>query len=96
MSLYQMQQCLFDYLRALENAAEGAPRPDLSVEGYDLTEEEREALVNGDVGAFYAAGTHPVIINGYCRAMGYKRADYRSLLEAANNEPRRKTRWQTS
>ena len=96
MSLYQMQQCLFDYLRAMENAAEGAPRPELSVEGYDLTEEERAALVKGDVAAFYAAGTHPVIINGYCRAMGYKRADYRSLLEAANNEPKRKTRWQTS
>ena len=52
-----MQQCLFDYLRAMENAAEGAPRPELSVEGYDLTEEERAALVKGDVAAFYAAGT---------------------------------------
>ena len=96
MSLYQMQQCLFDYLRAMENAAEGAPRPELSVEGYDLTEEEREALVNGDIAAIYAAGTHPVIINGYCRAMGYKRADYRSLLEAVNPASKRKTRWQTS
>lgn len=96
MSLYQMQQCLFDYLRAMENAPEGAPRPKLSVEGYDLTEEERAALVNGDVAAFYAAGTHPVIINGYCRAMGYKRADYRSLLEAADSQTKRKTRWQTS
>ena len=37
----------------------------------------------------------PVIINGYCRAMGYKRADYRSLLTGAAAEPRR-TRWQTS
>ena len=96
MSLYQMQQCLFDYLRSMENAVEGAPRPELSVEGYDLTEEEREALVNGDVAAFYAAGTHPVIINGYCRAMGYKRADYRSLLEAVDSQTKRKTRWQTS
>ena len=96
MSLYQMQQCLFDYLRSMENAAEGAPRPELSVEGYDLEEEERAALVNGDVAAFYRAGTHPVIINGYCRAMGYKRADYRSLLEAVNTETNRKTRWQTS
>ena len=96
MSLYQMQQCLFDYLRAMENAVEGAPRPELSVEGYDLTEEERKALVNGDVGAFYAAGTHPVIINGYCRAMGYKRADYRPLLQVVNSETKRKTRWQTS
>ena len=96
MSLYQMQQCLFDYLRSMENAAEGTPRPELSVEGYDLTEEERTALVNGDVTAFYEAGTHPVIINGYCRAMGYKRADYRPLLARAANETKRKTRWQTS
>ena len=96
MSLYQMQQCLFDYLRSMENAAPEAPRPELSVEGYDLTEEERTALVNGDVAAFYKAGTHPVIINGYCRAMGYKRADYRSLLEPVDNETHRKTRWQTS
>ena len=64
-----------------------SPRPELSVEGYDLTEEERTALVNGDIAAFYAAGTHPVIINGYCRAMGYKRADYRPLLEAVKHRP---------
>jgi hypothetical protein len=42
-------------------------------------------------------GIHPVIINGYCRAMGYRRADYRELLQnTLNNEPKRKTRWQTS
>jgi len=94
-SLFQVQQCLFDYLRALEDP-ETKEKPEIRLEGYDLTEEEREALRNGDVGALYAMGTHPVIINGYCRAMGYKRADYRPLLEkAANPEPRR-TRWQTS
>jgi hypothetical protein len=40
-------------------------------------------------------GVHPVIVNGYCRALGYKRADYRPLLEAAavKTEPR-KVRWQ--
>ena len=27
-------------------------------------------------------GVHPVIINGFCRALGYKRADYRPLLAA--------------
>ena len=42
-----MQKCLFDYLRAMENAAEGAPRPELSVEGYDLTEEERDGVGEG-------------------------------------------------
>ena len=96
MSLYEMQQCLFDYLRAMENAPADAPRPGLSVEGYDLTDGERDALVNSDIAALHVAGVHPVIINGYCRAMGYKRADYRPLFDTPNNAPQRKTRWQTS
>ena len=71
MSLYQVQQCLFDYLRALENAPADAPRPELSIEGYDLTTKSEPTLLsNGDIAAIYALGTHPVIINGYCRAMG--------------------------
>lgn len=94
MSLYQVQQCLFDYLRAMEDAPPG-PKPDISTDGYDLTDAERTALATGDVGTFYTMGVHPVMINGFCRAMGYKRADYRPLLAGAAPEPRR-TRWQTS
>jgi hypothetical protein len=94
MSLYQVQQCLFDYLRAIE-AAQSGPRPEIQLEGYELTDAERKALSSGDVGAFYTMGVHPVIINGYCRAMGYKRADYRPLLAGVAPRPRR-TRWQTS
>jgi hypothetical protein len=94
MSLYQVQQCLFDYLRALEDAPPG-PKPAIRTSGYELTEPEEIALTTGDVGAFYTMGVHPVMINGYCRAMGYKRADYRPLLAGAAAEPRR-TRWQTS
>ena len=93
MSLYEVQQCLFDYLRALEDAPPGS-KPDIATAGYELAEAERTALTNGDVGAFYTMGVHPVIINGYCRAMGYKRADYRPLLAGAAPEPRR-TRWQS-
>jgi hypothetical protein len=93
MSLYEVQQCLFDYLRAMENAPPG-DRPAIVTDGYDLTDDERTALTEGDVGAFYTMGVHPVIINGYCRAMGYKRADYRPLLAGVASEPRR-TRWQS-
>jgi hypothetical protein len=95
-SLYELQRCLFDYLRSMENATEGSPRPELSVEGYDLTEEERQTLLNGDIAAIYTAGTHPVIVNGYCRAMGYKRADYRPLLETVKPDLEGKARWQKS
>ena len=94
MSLYQVQQCLFDYLRAMEDAPPGS-KPEITTTGYDLTDAERAAMTAGDVGAFYAMGVHPVIINGYCRAIGYKRADYRPLLAGVAPEPRR-TRWQTS
>jgi hypothetical protein len=95
MSLYQVQQCLFDYLRSMEDA-DTSTKPDIVLEGYQLTNREAEALQAGDVGALAAMGVHPVIINGYCRAMGFKRADYRSLLaEAVPHSPRR-TRWQTS
>jgi len=37
-----------------------------------------------------------VIINGFCRALGYKRADYRPLLENAGvaTTAKGKPRWQ--
>jgi hypothetical protein len=95
MSVYDMQRALFDYLRAMENTKSGT-RPELNVEGYSLTEEEKKVLLAGDVGRFYGLGVHPVIINAYCRAMGYKRADYRPLLAEYNTPSRRRTRWQTS
>jgi hypothetical protein len=42
-------------------------------------------------------GVHPVLVNGFCRALGYKRADYRPLLENSGAVPaRRRTRWQKS
>ena len=53
-------------------------------------------MLDGDVSAFHTMGTHPVIINGYCRAQGYKRADYRPLFKDVAAQPARRTRWQTS
>lgn len=95
MSVYQVQQCVFDYLRALEGAPPGQ-RPPIAVEGYQLSAVEQRVLVDGDVNAFYRMGVHPVLINGYCRAQGYKRADYRPLFKNAEAGPSRRTRWQTS
>ena len=97
MSLYQVQQCLFDYLRVLEDP-KTVGRPEISTEGYDLSDDERKVLEAKDIGAIYSMGVHPVIINGYCRALGYKRADYRKLLEdaAGPQTETRRFRWQTS
>lgn len=96
MSLYQVQRCLFDHLRRLEDA-QGGPKPAIVTEGYELTPEEVRAVSEPDLGAIYQMGTHPVIINGFARALGYKRADYRPLLQTDSaTTDRRKTRWQKS
>jgi hypothetical protein len=97
MSIYQVQKALFDYLRAREHAPKDQ-RPEIGdVVGqghYDLTDEERKAVEALDLGTLYAMGTHPVIINGLARNMGYRKADYRPLL-AGSMPPERKVkpRW---
>jgi hypothetical protein len=80
MSVYQVQQCVFDYLRALEGAPSGQ-RPPVPVERYQLTADEQRVLVESDVDGLYRLRVHPVLINGYCRALGYKRSDYRPLFK---------------
>lgn len=93
MSLYQLQQCLFDHLRRLEEPDTTA-RPDrVLVDGYDLTEAERTALTAGDVAAFHIHGVHPVLINAFCRANGWKRADYRQLFPAGADVIAGRPRW---
>jgi hypothetical protein len=95
MSSYQMQKALFDYLRAKHHAPPGE-KPEPSVEGYDLTDEERKAVETLDVGKLYTLGTHPVIINSLCRSMGYKRADYRPLLAGSAAARPGRARWRKS
>lgn len=94
MSRYQLQQCLFDHLRRLEEPDTTARPDEVLVEGYDLTEEERTALTAGDVAAFHTHAVHPVLINAYCRANGWKRADYRVLFPAGSDIVTGETRWQ--
>lgn len=96
MSRYELQQCLFDHLRALERPDEDRAPDDIDTTGFTLTEAEAAACAAGDVGAFHTLGVHPVIINAYARANGWKRADYRGLFPAGAATHRRRARWQTS
>ena len=91
MSLYQLHRCVFDFLRAGEVSSGAAPNFDPG--SYDLTDEERKAFDSKDIAAFYRMGFHPVLLNGYCRAIGYERSDYRAIL-ASQALPETKTgRW---
>jgi hypothetical protein len=93
MSLYQLHRCVWDELRAGEVSC--GKGPDFDVERYDLTEQERAAYDQGDVAELYRLGLHPVLLNGYCRARGLSRDDYRGVLEAfaTNGSQARKPRW---
>lgn len=99
MTAYAMQRCLFDHIRQLE-VPDTTRRPDrVETVGYDLTDEERTALETPDVGALYTLGMHPVLVNAFCRAMGWKRADYAVLFPAGLADEMRnnkEARWLTS
>jgi hypothetical protein len=91
MSLYQLHRAIFDFMRAGEVKSGAAP--DFDVNRYDLTDEERKAFDSKDIAALYHLGLHPVLLNGYCRAVGYGRDDYRSILGAHVVPETRTGRW---
>jgi len=91
-----MQQAIFDHLQALARAVDGRdPRP-VPTEGRALSDDEARALREGDVASFHLAGVHPVLINMYCRANGWKRSDYRVLFPPTAAPTTGRPRWRTS
>ena len=59
-----------------------------------LSPAERSAFEGKDVGKLYTMGLHPVLLNGYCRAQGLSRNEYRAILERLGEPETRKARWQ--
>ena len=96
MSLYQLNRCVYDWVRAGEvnSDAAGDGREGFSTARYDLTDEERKAFDNKDVAAFYQFGLHQVLLNRFCRAAGFARDEYRKILEPFGTTDERKGRWQ--
>ena len=96
MSLFQLNRCVYDWIRAGEvnsgPAADGRAIFDTS--GYELTEDERKAFDSKDVASLYRLGVHEVLVNRFARAAGFGRDDYRKLLEPFGEKEERKGRWQ--
>lgn len=96
MSTYAVQQAIFDHLRALEAPDHGRDPRVVEAPGSGVTADESRALRDGDVAAFHRMGVHPVLINAWCRANGWKGPSYRVLFaEEPAGSPRR-GRWQRS
>jgi hypothetical protein len=91
MSLYQLHRFVWDHVRA--KAANSSERAPVDAANYDLTDEELHAFETRDIAALYTMGLHPVLLNGYCRAEGFARDDYRKILEPLGEAEQRKGRW---
>ncbi len=91
MTWYDMHRCVYDFIRANERG-----RVDLfDVSTYDLTPAERAAFDQRDVAAFYELGLHGVLLNRYCRQVGYSRDAYREILQPFAVAEDRRGRWQS-
>jgi hypothetical protein len=76
MSLYQLQKFLFELNRdsgVQEDYRRDAPR---LVERYDLSAEERDAVVAGDVGLIYVLGANGQLLMHFAAFLGMAWPDY--------------------
>lgn len=80
MSLYQLQKFL--YVLNRDETAQQNYQDDLEalLGGYDLTEEEADALREGDIGLLYVLGVNGQILMHYAAFLGIEWFDYLDLM----------------
>lgn len=89
MSLFSLHRCVYDVVRARESAADR----DFDDNGYDLSDEERQAFRDGDLRALYGFGLHPLLLNAYGRSIGYEPDACRHALAPLLSRDRHRARW---
>jgi hypothetical protein len=91
-SWYQLHRCVYDFVRSGQTGS--GPAQPFDVNRYELTDDERKSFESKDVAALYQLRLHPVLLNAYCRAIGFDRDEYRKLLEPFAAPEEGKGRWQ--
>jgi hypothetical protein len=81
-SLYHLQKFLFDLNR--DPAVQGRFRDDLSglLDSYELTAEERAAILARDVGLIYVLGANGQLLMHYAALLGMPWSDYIAAMRA--------------
>ena len=80
MSLYQVQKLLYNLNRDEKVQAEFAEDLESVLGRYELTEEERGALRNGDIGLLYVIGVNGQILMHFAAFLGIEWFDYLDLM----------------
>ena len=70
MSLYQLQKFLFDINRDPVVQGEYRSAPGILVQRYDLTAQERDAIVAGDIGLIYVLGANGQLLMHFAAFLG--------------------------
>ena len=76
MSLYQLSKLLFNLNRDDGLKARFKTEPEAVVADYDLTEEERGALLTPDIGLLYVLGVNGQILMHFAALCGIEWSDY--------------------
>lgn len=82
MSLYQVQKFLYTLNRDAGVQARFREEPEQLLADYDLSDEEREALADGDIGLLYVLGVNGQILMHYAAFLGIQWFDYLELMRA--------------
>jgi hypothetical protein len=80
MSLYQVQKFLYVLNRGSDVQKQFREHPDALLDGFDLTEEERRALAEGDIGLLFVLGVNGQILMHYAAFLGIEWFDYLDLM----------------
>ncbi len=81
MSLYQVNKLLRDINRSAELAQRCRTEPEVVLQQYELTPEEREAIKSWQVRKLYDMGANPLLLLVYSMATG---KDMRAYVKAMN------------
>ena len=81
MSLYQVNKLLRDVNCSADLAQRCTAEPDVLLQGYDLTQEERDAIKGWQVRKLYEMGANPLLLLTYSMATG---KDLRTYAAAMN------------
>lgn len=80
MSLYQLQKYLFHLNRDDDMKARFAESSAATLEGYDLSEQEHDALLRGDIGLLYVLGVNGQILMHFAALLEIEWFDYLDLM----------------
>lgn len=80
MSLYQLQKFLYVLNRDEAAQAQYKSNLDELLHEFDLTDEERTALVEGDIGLLYVLGVNGQILMHFAAYLGIEWFDYLDMM----------------